>query len=58
MECRYRECDNQSRITLQCDTVLQPIKTQEPGLVINAKKTLINLVYFDIFFLLEICAKI
>ena len=44
MERQYRECDNQSRITLECDTAFQPIKTQKSGHVIKVK-----LVYFDIF---------
>ena len=35
MERRYRECDNQSHITLECDTAIQPIRTQESGHVIK-----------------------
>ena len=35
MERRYRECDNQSQITLECNTAFQPIKTQESGHVIK-----------------------
>ena len=36
MERRYRECHNQSRITLQCNMAFQPIRTQESGHVIKA----------------------
>ena len=49
IECRYRECDNQSHITLECDTGFQPIRTQESGHVIKA----INIdqsCEYDIFF--------
>ena len=35
MERQYRECDNQSHITLECDTAFQPIRTQESGYVIK-----------------------
>ena len=36
MEPRYRECDNQSLITLACDSAFRPIRTQEYGHVIKA----------------------
>ena len=30
MECRYGECDNQSRITLECDTAYWSVIGPEP----------------------------
>ena len=35
MERRYREWDNQSCITLECDMTFQPIRTQESGHMIK-----------------------
>ena len=35
MEHRYKECDNQSCITLECDTAFQPIRIPESGHVIK-----------------------
>ena len=35
MERRYKECDNQSCITLEGDMAFQPIRTQESGHVIK-----------------------
>ena len=49
MEHEYRECDNQSCITLECDTAFQPIRTQESGQVIKAnnRSILCILTYFS-----------
>ena len=51
MERQYRECDNQSRVTLECDMAFS--QSEHRNLVTLSKQiTSINLVYFDtlIFF--------
>ena len=57
MERRYRECDNHSCITLECDRAFQPIRPQESGNVIKANIIDQSCVFWHIF-LLKICAKI
>ena len=42
---RYRDSDNQSRITLECDTAFQPIRTQNSGLVIEANNIIQSCVF-------------